>query len=146
MTRKAKEAYDMMLLGQRIAVKTHLSPDEMKDLVVLIESQFNQVKTQASGQVPQQKLHLLAMLSIAEKYIALRTRSEKFRKEVVGELRSLKTYIERYNRQSLHESASVVLEPDPVPEDPRPKPLSSGTNEKHTASRSRKQPLTERSM
>ena len=101
---KEQEAYDLMLLGQKIAVKTNLSPEDMKDLVVMIESQFNQVKKQASPNAPSQKLHLLAMLSIAEKYIKLRAQVEKFRKEVAGEVGNMKSYIDRFNQETISES------------------------------------------
>ena len=102
MARK-REAYEMTLLGQRITVKTHLSPDQMKDLVVLIESQFQQVKDQASLNAPLQKLHLLSMLSIAEKYFTLRAQVENFRKEVSGEIKTIKKFIDRFNQETIAE-------------------------------------------
>ncbi len=100
------EAYEMMLLGQRVGVKTRLSPDKIKDLVVLIEDQYNKIKQQASPNAPVQKLHLLAMLSVAEKYMSLKAQVDQFRKNVTGEISSMKKYVNQFtNHEESHDKS-----------------------------------------
>lgn len=95
MSETQKEAYEILLLGQNINVKTHLNPEEIRQLVVLIEDQVSTLKKQNSNLTPQ-KLHLLALMAVAEKYIFLRTQVESFRKELSSEIATLKDYLERF--------------------------------------------------
>lgn len=108
MSENQKETYELALLGHTISVKTSLSHEEIRQVVVLIEDQVAEIKKQNSNLVPQ-KLHLLALMAVAEKYIALRSQLDGFKSEIGQEISHLKQYVEQFIQNN------IALDPHVIP-------------------------------
>lgn len=114
MSENQKETYELALLGHTISVKTSLSPEEIRQVVVLIEDQVSEIKKQNSNLAPQ-KLHLLALMAVAEKYISLRSQIDQFKVEMGQEVAHLKQYVEGFiqNNAAADQSSIPGTEPPP---------------------------------
>jgi cell division protein ZapA (FtsZ GTPase activity inhibitor) len=90
-----KKAYEIVVLGNTINVKTSLSPDEIRQLVIILEEQVSEIK-KSNSNLPPQKLYLLGMMAMAEKYLGLKSQVDHFKSEISSEVGHLKEYVEQF--------------------------------------------------